>query len=711
MRISFKIGILQIFITLLFSGAVVAVVYSLGHAAIARWEDEEIRDNVLRVQALWDERLGDLASAAGDWAPWDDLYAYAGRTGEAEFPEKNLQDTAMANLGVNGVMILDARKQLVYAKAIDLRRKAEIPMDPGLRDRLLAVAAARAGDDVNGDNPLASFVVHGDAAVLFALQSILTSDHKGPRHGILLFYRCADGNFFQDMVRRTRIQVVPDLHAGKETRTVAGVAVRTARFRNEVTSSIQLRDVDGSAGYGLKLGTPRTIYLHAREQMGIFLVLVVVFVTLASASLILVLNRVVHRRVRIIDRFMASMLAARNYAGRVDVPGDDELSRMAATMNAMLDQIVSAERENRQLYETAKYELQERKAAEDRLLRQSIHDSLTGLYNRAYFDEKMLQLAGRVTSLGIVCCDVDGLKFVNDTLGHARGDALLKAMAVILQEHTPPGGTVARIGGDEFVVLIEGAAYADVQGAVNRLRAAVEAADLDMGEFREAVSLAVGWVHLEEECLSEEKLRLAVKQADDSMYRQKLSRENSSRYALTQGMREMLRARDFITEGHSLRLQAWAVSLAKRLDLSETQMTNLMLLAQFHDIGKIGVPDAILFKKFSLSDEEQMEMRRHAEIGYRIAQSSPELAPISQLILKHHEWWNGAGYPLGLKGDEIPVEDRILAVVDAYDAMTNDRPYRKGMDPVTAVGELRRASGTQLDPRIVEEFVRILKLG
>ena len=137
-------------------------------------------------------------------------------------------------------------------------------------------------------------------------------------------------------------------------------------------------------------------------------------------------------------------------------------------------------------------------------------------------------------------------------------------------------------------------------------------------------------------------------------------------------------------------------------------MNDLGLLARFHDLGKVGIPDNILNKPGKLTDEEFDRMRKHSEMGYRIAQSVPDLAPIADLILKHHEWWDGRGYPLGLAGESIPLSCRILFIADAYDAMTEDRPYRKAMDRGEAIEELQRCAGTQFDPDLVADFIDLL---
>jgi HD-GYP domain-containing protein (c-di-GMP phosphodiesterase class II) len=147
---------------------------------------------------------------------------------------------------------------------------------------------------------------------------------------------------------------------------------------------------------------------------------------------------------------------------------------------------------------------------------------------------------------------------------------------------------------------------------------------------------------------------------------------------------------------------------ARALGLPDRAVNDLRLLAQFHDIGKVGIPDSILFKEDELTEEEYRILQKHCEIGHRIALSVPELVLISDWILKHHEWWNGEGYPLGLKREEIPLECRIMAIADAYDAMTNERPYRRAKSHQEAVEELRNKAGSQFDPKLVEVFLRVL---
>ncbi|MEL7567280.1 MAG: HD-GYP domain-containing protein, partial [Dehalobacterium sp.] len=200
-----------------------------------------------------------------------------------------------------------------------------------------------------------------------------------------------------------------------------------------------------------------------------------------------------------------------------------------------------------------------------------------------------------------------------------------------------------------------------------------------------------------------------LKEADYNMYREKMHHQHCGRNDLVQTLTKAMKARDLVFEWHGERLQNLVIELAREFGLPESLMTDLRLFAQFHDIGKVGVLDSIIFKPGKLTESESGEMQRHCEIGFRIAQSSPNLMPIANWILYHHEWWNGAGYPYGLKGEEIPIEARILSVVVAYDSMTNNRPYRKQYSHDQAVEELKKGAGVQFDPVLVDIFINIVK--
>lgn len=354
----------------------------------------------------------------------------------------------------------------------------------------------------------------------------------------------------------------------------------------------------------------------------------------------------------------------------------------------------------------------ERKNAENHLRFVSLHDALTKLYNRNYFEEEMKRLDRRRSgAVAIVVFDLDGLKMVNDTLGHEQGDRMLVVAAQSLRSAFRDGDVVARIGGDEFAALLEDASEELLGQIRERIRQSTELANRQQpDEVALPISLSMGYAL---SVGSGTPMRELFRQADNSMYREKLNRGQSARNSIVQTVMNMLKARDFITENHSDRLQLLVTKLAERRGLSPERIADLCLLAQFHDIGKVGIPDRILMKPGLLNADEMAEMQKHCEIGHRISLALPELEAISEWILKHHEWWNGAGYPLGIAGAKIPLECRILAIADAYDAMTNDRPYRPAMSHQAAITELIHCAGTQFDPELVRLFtgIELMEIG
>ncbi|MEN6391627.1 MAG: PAS domain S-box protein [Syntrophomonas sp.] len=348
-------------------------------------------------------------------------------------------------------------------------------------------------------------------------------------------------------------------------------------------------------------------------------------------------------------------------------------------------------------------DITERKKANDALRYHSMHDQLTGIYNRNYYEEELHRLKNIPgVPLALIICDVDGLKIINDTMGHEHGDLLLKNVAGILSESFPRSAMIARIGGDEFAIIIMSCTENTVEEYCVALRDKIETAN-QKSDIKISVSIGFATGNTNQ-C----DIAVLAKQADDNMYRDKMLHHSSSSNALVQTLKNALGERDFVTSGHADRMQYVAECFAQGLNLPERKVSDLSLLAQFHDIGKVGIPDAILFKPAALSPEEKAIMQKHSEIGHRIAESASILSDIGDLILKHHEWWNGEGYPLGLKGEEIPLECRILAIIDAYDAMINDRPYRKAMPVEAAIAELKKWAGIQFDPGLVEYFTNTI---
>ncbi|MFW6325638.1 MAG: HD domain-containing phosphohydrolase [Desulfovermiculus sp.] len=350
-------------------------------------------------------------------------------------------------------------------------------------------------------------------------------------------------------------------------------------------------------------------------------------------------------------------------------------------------------------------DITQRKEYEKQLEHLSLHDQLTGLYNRAYFENEMERLSqSRKYPITLLSIDLDGLKLVNDTMGHKQGDNLLAACAGILKKSFRTSDVLARIGGDEFAAILPRTGQKAGEGVIERIIARVKSYNNGQNGHI-PLSLSIGQSTAED---GQRDLLEAFKEADDLMYRDKLHKGVDTRSQVISSLLTVMGEKEHITHGDTQRLGELCRLAGQELGLSKKQLSDLTLLAQVHDLGKVGVPDRILVKQGPLNEEEWAVMRLHPEKGYRIALSSTDLSDIADLILKHHEQWDGNGYPLGIKGENIPIECRILAIADAFEAMTHERPYKAAMTQEEAIQELWRCSGTQFDPGLVQTFVRVI---
>jgi len=208
---------------------------------------------------------------------------------------------------------------------------------------------------------------------------------------------------------------------------------------------------------------------------------------------------------------------------------------------------------------------------------------------------------------------------------------------------------------------------------------------------------------------SPSEIARAVQTADDLMYRDKIARRNEAHKRIADALLLNMAKKDYDSSENTHRLSALACFVGRRLGLTESQVHRLSLLAHVHDIGTISIPDHVLFKEGPLTNAERALVHTHPEKGHRIASHCTDLAEVADLILKHHERWDGTGYPLGLAGDEIPTECRVFSLVDAFCSMTGPRPFRGARTHDGALDEIERCTGTQFDPRLVPGFVSSMR--
>lgn len=343
-------------------------------------------------------------------------------------------------------------------------------------------------------------------------------------------------------------------------------------------------------------------------------------------------------------------------------------------------------------------DITKRKEMEEIILFSGFHDELTGLYNRRFFNEELFRLdTDRQLPLSIIIGDINGLKLTNDIFGHLEGDRILISAANIMKKVFRADDIIARWGGDEFIILLPRTSRKKARDLCKKIQ--LECLKGKNGNLKTSISL--GYATKEAPGLDMMKV---LKNAENLMYKKKLVESIDFRNSIIATTRKMLRDKSAESKNQEDRIKAFCQHTASAMKISEILNDELNLLASLHDIGKIAINTAILNKPSKLDEVEWQEMMRHSEIGYQVVKAAPEFSKIAEYILAHHERWDGAGYPRGLKGEEIPLVARILSVSAAYDAMTNDSPYRKAMPKNDAVEELKKNAGSQFDPDVVRFF-------
>ncbi|OAA27993.1 hypothetical protein AT15_04715 [Kosmotoga arenicorallina S304] len=334
----------------------------------------------------------------------------------------------------------------------------------------------------------------------------------------------------------------------------------------------------------------------------------------------------------------------------------------------------------------------------------SFHDKLTGLYNRSFFEEEIARFdSERQVPLSVIMGDVNGLKLVNDAFGHVRGDELLKKTAEVLKGSVRKEDVVARWGGDEFIILLPKANEEIVENVAERIRTSASR-ELIIESINFSISL--GYATRKD---LRKTISSLIREAEDLMYRNKVLESNLQSRTVLTALENALFEYSSIEATHCKNVEELALEFGRELNMDYSTMAKLRLLARYHDIGKLAVPSNIIMKSGKLSRNEWKVVKSHPEVGYRIARSTLELSSIAEEILSHHENWDGTGYPRSLKEELIPYLARVISVVNAFEAMTNFRPYRKTLSIENALLELEKHSGTQFDPHIARKFAEFVR--
>jgi diguanylate cyclase (GGDEF)-like protein len=327
------------------------------------------------------------------------------------------------------------------------------------------------------------------------------------------------------------------------------------------------------------------------------------------------------------------------------------------------------------------------------------HDPLTKLSNRVYFEQQMQVLDKEEhDSISMINFDINGLILINEAFGHESGDELIIFVAETLNKVFDEHSVVSRVGGDQFTVI---SINTTKEEALSKAR---EVADMVKAYDVHGIQLSISYGIATR--VGDEDINTLFLTSENNMYSNKIFESQSYRNNSIKSMIKAYHEKNPREEDHSHRVSKLCEKFGMALGMGDDDINKLKAISHLHDIGKIAIDEAILNKPGKLTADEWETIKKHPEIGARIISTSDEYVVIADDILSHHERFDGQGYPFGISGTKIPIRARIIAIIDAFDAMTSDRPYRKAMPQKEAVEELKRCAGTQFDPELVRVFIR-----
>lgn len=365
----------------------------------------------------------------------------------------------------------------------------------------------------------------------------------------------------------------------------------------------------------------------------------------------------------------------------------------------------TSQSDGKKIYGIAR-DVTERKKWEKQIEYMSYHDFLTGLYNRRFLEKDINNMdTAENLPISVILGDINRLKLVNDAFGHDKGDEFIVKAADIIKASCRPEDLVVRWGGDEFMVFLPKTSRLDAAKIVNRIQ--VNCADKHVYSIALSLSIGIGTKITADEVMFD-----IVREAEESMYKAKIMESERNRKDIINAIVNTFYHKYPFEEKHAKRVSTLCQKTALALGYDQNKVEEITLAGLMHDIGKVAVSMDILKKPGSLTENEWNEVRNHAEIGYKVVSSMPDMADIGNAILAHHERIDGNGYPKGLKDEEIPIAARIISLADSFDTMTSQSFYRKKMTIEESFAEIRKNAGTQFDPIIAEVFIqKVLQSG
>jgi diguanylate cyclase (GGDEF)-like protein len=656
-------------------------------------EKQFLTKNIEQSKKALEDKINSIFTTARDWSAWDDTYSFIS-DGNREYADSNLVEENFSNFRINLFALIDNDKNIKYFGLFDLNNNTPVEAADDFKSAFLSQEKL-----VHHDNELSKTLgiamLNGTPTLIVSLP-ILKSDDSGPVKGTLVMgeylseevsgligstlgYPVDLYNIYSNGSQKYE-KIVGSLTSGKGSEGNIEILYPGG---NNITGYTIINDIYDKPILLLHVSFPRDIYQEGEKHINEFLIFTIATAVICCLMIFFILKKTVLSRITNLNTQTISVGQSRDFSKNILVSGNDEISKLARGINSMIVEIKKYENEINHL---------------------SFHDYLTGIYNRAFFEEALHRLdTERQLPLTIVIGDVNGLKTINDTFGHEKGDALLIKIANILKESFRMEDIVARWGGDEFTIILPRIDMKNTLEIITRVN------NRFIKESTEQLPLGVSFGTSTKTDISQNIDKL-IKIAEDRMYKCKIIEQKNTRNSMISYLGKALEEREYETEKHVKRMEKLASSLCKELDLPAETLNEICLLAALHDIGKISISESIILKLSSLTPEEWKIMKTHPEIGYRIAKSSMELACVADGILYHHERWDGKGYPKGISHEDIPLISRVISIVDAFDSMTNYRPYRrKALSIEKAIEELKKGAGSQFDPNLTEKFIGIIE--
>ncbi len=655
-------------------------------------EEQYLTKNIEQSIKILNNKVNSMFAISRDWSSWDDTYYFIS-DGNQDYIDSNLVDENYINLRLNFFVLIDNNENIKYIGLFDLVNNTSIEVSDDFKTALLNEKRLIHHD--NDQSTVAGITLLNDIPTLIVSLPILHSDDSGPVNGTLIMGQYLDKeitdlisssvgypvnfyNIYESDIKKYE-KILESLTNSKDPEKNIEIQYLND---NQISGYSVIKDIDGNPILLLQILLPRDIYQEGAKNIFEFHIYTVIIAFLSCLIIFILLRKIILARIANLNIQTITIGKNKDFTKNIVVKGNDEISKLTNSINTMLD---------------------ERRKYENEIKHLSFHDYLTGIYNRAFFEEELSRLdTERNLPLTIVIGDVNGLKIINDAFGHEKGDELLVKVSKIFKASFRSEDIVARWGGDEFTVILPKTSLKDTLKIISRAKEKLKK------ESTKTLPLSIAFGSSTKED-SSQKIDELIKTAEDKMHRHKLIEHQSAHSTIISSLEKALEERDFETEEHVKRMKDLAIKLAKELKLPEEILDEIVLLTALHDIGKLSINDSIIHKPTGLTRKEWQIIKRHPEVGYRIAESSAELAPIAKGILHHHEWWNGKGYPKGLAGENIPLISRIISIVDAFDAMTNDRPYRKALSTNKAISEIMRGAGSQFDPNLTVKFVKMIK--